>query len=171
VDLNGRDRGDPWSLRQCGVYQQICLKTRRSTWILLQVSRRMRAKLDQALRSRAYKNDKLGIDPVVLHIIFISAMAANWQDYLEYLHSQLAILVRRGESFIPRSILTFFSRRMKRHVSQGSTTTLTMTSLSISRITKTCSYFGKSSLEHRRSLTHVYKLLRGARFIAASWSL
>lgn len=30
---------------------------------------------------------------MVPHIIFISAMAANWQDYLEYLHSQLAILV------------------------------------------------------------------------------
>jgi hypothetical protein len=168
VDLNGRDRGDPWSLRQCGVYQQICLKTRRSTWILLQVSRRMRAKLDQALRSRAYKNDKLGIDPVVPHIIFISAMAANWQEYLEYLHSQLAILVRRGDNFTPRSTLTLLSRRMKRHVSQGSTTTLAMTSLSISRIAKTYSYFDKSFLEHRQSLTHACKLLRGARFIVAS---
>jgi hypothetical protein len=94
MDLNGRDRGDPWSLRQCGVYQQICLTTRCSYWILLQVSSRMRAKLDQALRSKLHKNDNLGIDPMVPHIIFISAMAANWQDYLEYLHSQLAVLVR-----------------------------------------------------------------------------
>jgi hypothetical protein len=41
-----------------------------------------------------HQNDNLGIDPMVPHIIFISAMAANWQDYLEYLHSQLAVLVR-----------------------------------------------------------------------------
>lgn len=168
MDLNGRDRGDPWSLRQCGVYHQTCLRTRRSSWILLQVSRRMHAKLDQALRSKAYKNDNLGIDPVVPHIIFISAMASNWQGYLDYLHSQLAILVRRRVSPVPGSTLTLLSHRMKRHVSQGSATISPMISLSISRIVRTYSCFDKSFLEHRRFLTHACKLCKGTKFTATS---
>jgi len=93
VDLNGRNRGDPWSLRQCGVYQQICLKTCRSRWVLLQVSDKMRAQLDQALQNRSQKNVELGINPMVPHVIFISAMAVNWQEYLEHLQVQLSVLV------------------------------------------------------------------------------
>ncbi|PMD19759.1 hypothetical protein NA56DRAFT_705470 [Hyaloscypha hepaticicola] len=92
VDLNGRNRGDPWSLRQCGVYQQICLKTCRSRWVLLQVSDKIRAQLDQALQNRSQKNVELGINPMVPHIIFISTMAVNWQEYLEHLQLQLSVL-------------------------------------------------------------------------------
>jgi len=53
----------------------------------------MRATLDQALRSKMYKNAYLRVDFMLSHMIFLSAMAENWQDYLEYLRSQLAFFV------------------------------------------------------------------------------
>jgi hypothetical protein len=53
----------------------------------------MRAQLDQALQNRSQKNVELGINPMVPHIIFISAMAVNWQEYLEHLQLQLSVLV------------------------------------------------------------------------------
>lgn len=95
MELNGRGRGDPWSLRQCGVYQQINLTDRRSKWILLQLSNKMRTKLEQTLRMWSTKSE--GINAIIPHIIFISTMAATWQSYLEYLSAQLAVLVRREE--------------------------------------------------------------------------
>jgi hypothetical protein len=120
TELNGRTRGDPWSLRQCGVYQQICLKTHRSCWILLQVPNRARAKLDQALRSHSYKNSSRGVYPMVPHLIFISAMAANWQAYLQHLRSRLTTLVCRSPIPSLKTVLTFLSFRMRRHVSRVS---------------------------------------------------
>jgi len=101
VKLNGRSEGVSWSLRQCAVYQQVCLKTQRSSWILLHVSTRMRATLNQALRSKIYKNAHLGVDFMLPHMIFLSAMAGNWQDYLEYLRSQLAFFVSSSPRLTP----------------------------------------------------------------------
>lgn len=101
MKLNGRSEGVSWSLRQCAVYQQVCLKTQRSSWILLHVSTRMRATLNQALRSKIYKNAHLGVDFMLPHMIFLSAMAGNWQDYLEYLRSQLAFFVSSSPRLTP----------------------------------------------------------------------
>ena len=93
MELNGRSEGDPWSLRQCGVYHQVCLETHRSSWILLHISKRMRTTLDRTLKSNIHKNTHRGVDSMLPHMIFLSAMAGNWQDYLEYLRSELASFV------------------------------------------------------------------------------
>lgn len=95
MELNKRNEGDPWSLRQCGVYQQTCLKTHLCSWILLHISSKMRAKLNQALDHKFYRNDTAAVNSMLPHLIFLSAMAGNWQDYIEYLCSQLTVLVRR----------------------------------------------------------------------------
>ena len=101
VELNGRSEGVPWSLRQCGVYQQICLETQRSTWILLHVSTRMRVTLNRTLRSKNCKNAHLGVDSMLPHMIFLSAIAGNWQDYLEYLRSEPTFFVIPSTSLMP----------------------------------------------------------------------
>lgn len=129
TQLNGRNRGDPWSLRQCGIYQQICLTTRRSCWILLQVSNQAHSKLDQALRSYSHRNSSLGVHPMVPHLIFISAMAANWRAYLQHLRSKLTILVCRSRIPYSKAVLTFLFFRTRRHVSQVSAALPAMTFL------------------------------------------
>lgn len=89
---NGR-KGDPWSLRQSGVYQQISISSRRSTWIFLQPSNGVRAQLEQALESSLEQGREENESAIYFHIIFLSSMAGNWQEYLEYLHSQITAFV------------------------------------------------------------------------------
>lgn len=93
VQLNGRNRGDPWSLRQYGVYHQINAR-KKSTWILLQPSGEMRIELEQLLRNNNHTNDTLAIDPIVPHLIFMSTVALNWLPHIESLNAQLIIFVR-----------------------------------------------------------------------------
>ena len=93
MEENGRSAGDPWSLRQTAVYHQFHQEDGRSCWIILQIATGMRIRLEQALSDKRYRNRRDGVDPVRLHIDFLSAMASNWARYLEYLHAQLAKLV------------------------------------------------------------------------------
>lgn len=93
MEKNNRRRGDPWSLRQSGVYQQISVSSRRSTWIILQPSNGVRAQLEQALESGLEQGREGNESAIYFHVIFLSSMAGNWQEYLEYLHSQITVFV------------------------------------------------------------------------------
>ena len=78
VDKNGRDRGDPWSLRQTGVYEQVDIETGKSVWIILQPSSSARQCLEQGLQT--LDQDTYGrntSDPMLLHSIFLLATADN----------------------------------------------------------------------------------------------
>lgn len=89
VEKNGRDRGDPWSLRQTGVYEQVDIETGKSVWIILQPSSSTRQCLEQGLQT--LDQDTYGrntSDPMLLHPIFLLATADNWVGYIKYLHSQ-----------------------------------------------------------------------------------
>lgn len=93
MEKNNRRKGDPWSLRQSGVYQQISVSSRRSTWIILQPSKGVRAQLEQALESSLEQGQEGNESAIYFHVIFLSSMAGNWQEYLEYLHSQITVFV------------------------------------------------------------------------------
>lgn len=93
MEENGRKKGDPWSLRQTAVYHQIDLKNGRSCWILLQASNDIRVRLDRGLYGKVQGSNNVGVDPVLLHVGFVSAMACNWSKYIEHLHMELADLV------------------------------------------------------------------------------
>lgn len=89
VEKNGRDRGDPWSLRQTGVYEQVDIETGKSVWIILQPSSSARQCLEQGLQT--LDQDTYGrntSDPMLLHSIFLLATADNWVEYIKHLHSQ-----------------------------------------------------------------------------------
>lgn len=94
MEKNNRRKGDPWSLRQSGVYHQISVSSRRSTWIILQSSNRVRAQLKLALKSNLEQGREIDENAIYFHIIFLASMADNWQEYLEYLHSQITSFVR-----------------------------------------------------------------------------
>lgn len=89
---NGRNRGDPWSMRQTAIYQQMCLESGRSSWILLHPSKDTRAQLEQELINFKETNDSEQ-NHMHLHNTFLLSTAHNWEDYLEDLHQQLADLV------------------------------------------------------------------------------
>lgn len=93
MEKNNRRKGDPWSFRQSGVYQQISVSSRRSTWIILQPSDGVRAQLKRVLESSLEQGRKSNESAIYFHVIFLSSMAGNWQEYLEYLHSQVTVFV------------------------------------------------------------------------------
>ena len=88
VERNGRNRGNPWSLRQTGIYHQIDLTTKRSGWIFIQASGLTREEIFRALSV-----DRFRENPMLLHLEVLFTMARNWPDYIEYLSSKLDELV------------------------------------------------------------------------------
>lgn len=93
MERNNRGQADPWSLRQSGVYQQVSSSTHHSVWIILQPANDVCAQLEQLLKRGTDTDQESEGRAVHFHVVFLSLMASNWQDYLEYLHSQLASLV------------------------------------------------------------------------------
>ena len=93
IEKNGRHRGNPWSLRQTGVYQQVTLKERRSNWIILQPSKTSRSRLETILRSRTQGERPQATNPMLLHVHFLTAMAENWEEYIQDLYVYLKSLV------------------------------------------------------------------------------
>lgn len=100
VEENGRNRGDPWSLRQTGVYEQKDVETGKSVWIILQPSSSTQQCLEQGLQ--ALVQDTLGQNsssPMLLHLIFLLATADNWVGYIKHLHSQADEMVSQTHHF------------------------------------------------------------------------
>lgn len=92
VEKNGRNRGDPWSLRQTGVYQQATFNSHQSAWIFLQLSRSTRIVLENALRSqlRCFGQSD---SPMTLHALLLGATVDNWGEYIQCLSTQLREVV------------------------------------------------------------------------------
>jgi hypothetical protein len=87
---NGRNRGDPWSLRQTGVYQKSDFSTGKSAWILMQLAVDTRAHLEERLTDRGISLQ----NPMQFHTLILLSTARSWTDYLEHLDAQLTELVR-----------------------------------------------------------------------------
>ena len=92
-EKNGRNRGNPWSLRQTGVYQQVTLTEGISNWIILQPSNSCRSQLDKIMQSNTRGETLLAMNPMLLHLHFLTAMAGQWEEYIQNLHDSLKELV------------------------------------------------------------------------------
>lgn len=92
MEKNGRNRGDPWSLRQTGVYQQATFNSHRSAWIFLQLSRSTKIVLENALRSQL-KCFGQSDSPMTLHALLLGATVDNWGEYIQDLSTQLREVV------------------------------------------------------------------------------
>jgi hypothetical protein len=85
-EKHGRELQDPWSCRQSVVHHRHCLTDGLSSWIVVQPSMRWQAALDDVRMSGI-------VHPLSLHLRSISsAIAENW-EYLEYLSTQISLLV------------------------------------------------------------------------------
>ncbi|KAH7080741.1 hypothetical protein FB567DRAFT_531627 [Paraphoma chrysanthemicola] len=99
VERNGRNRGDPWSLRQTGVYSQTQHSTHQTTWILLQLSKSIRSLLEIEL-SRIISHRTRDSDYLALHALLLRATVDNWGDYVQDLSSQVRSLEEKARSAI-----------------------------------------------------------------------
>jgi hypothetical protein len=94
VERNGRGRGDPWSLRQTGVYQQIRFDTGYSSYIVLQMSKTMRAHLDRITAENTSERFGQGDQIMQFHLLTLLSTADNWGEYAEHLHCMVKDVVR-----------------------------------------------------------------------------
>ena len=92
TEKNGRNRGDPWSLRQTGVYQQATFRSHQSVWILLQLSQATRQILEKEVGSPSRYLSK-GDSPMALHALLLGASVDNWGDYVRDLSGHLSDIV------------------------------------------------------------------------------
>lgn len=90
VEQNGRGHGDPWSLRQTGVHQQLNLCCLQSSWIFLHLSGRTRQTFETMVQghSRCDANDTSK-----LHGYLLLATVKNWIEYIEYLYNKVRAIV------------------------------------------------------------------------------
>ena len=96
VELNERDSGDPWSLRQMGVYEKFKFQSRSSKWILLQPSPAALQALEDGLRSRGHDLHSF-TNSMSLHTRLLFTSSRQWPDYIDYLRAQLERLVRTSD--------------------------------------------------------------------------
>ena len=92
IEQNGRDRGDPWSLRQMGVYHGFDWRTHSSIWIVLQPSDYVLATFEDTLQAMRALNLIQG-GHHLLHLFFLSSLERKWKDYVESLRLNIEILV------------------------------------------------------------------------------
>lgn len=156
--LNGRDGPNPWSLRKIGVYQQFCLHSRRSWWIIIGQLQAVRMQLsnflDCANGSQRLKNEH----PMLLHLVILSTGVDNWPEYLEYLQDQLFELVSESSSSFTADCL-----RMKKHASLGSgqhANTITLFLFPTAKISNCCN---RSFSKQHLPSTHASTSFKGAR--------
>ncbi|KAF2848276.1 hypothetical protein T440DRAFT_175165 [Plenodomus tracheiphilus IPT5] len=88
MEKNNRNRGDPWSLRQTGIYQQTTSGNHQSTWIFLHMSQSARMVLEKAIREHLMC--LVGShSPMTFHGLLIEATMSNWVEYVQNLDAQL----------------------------------------------------------------------------------
>ena len=90
---NGRGRGDPWSLRQSGVYQQVDLKSNKSLWILLHPSASIKDQLHHFNGAFPIYRKGLGGHFLDAHAAFLSEATQYWDEYIEDTRTQVDVIV------------------------------------------------------------------------------
>ncbi|KAI9737189.1 MAG: hypothetical protein M1834_000782 [Cirrosporium novae-zelandiae] len=87
--------GDPWSIRQTGVYHQLDTKAMKNIWIIIHPKKdaAARMQLDNCLKSPS-ESIEISRHPFLVHILLISTYVDNWRWYMAYYEEKLLILVR-----------------------------------------------------------------------------
>lgn len=90
-ELHGRELEDPWSCRQCAVYQSYSCHQNSSVWILIQLPKRSRDYLEWINSAgEDLKCWSLGDHPLVLHLLILVSCEKNWGPYIGYLGNVLS---------------------------------------------------------------------------------
>lgn len=93
ITRNNRTQGDPWSLRQTGIYEKYDVDTGRSTWIVLSPSDRAYRLLQRSHTMTQPDSRDSGIPVMSLHAALLNASAHEWGQYLEDIRNEIQRLV------------------------------------------------------------------------------
>jgi hypothetical protein len=125
-ELNGRGRGNPWSLRQTGVYQR-CFSNKRSAWLLLNYSSYIGDRVAAAFGEESNSiQGSCEVPPLWPHLFILSAATRNWGQYIEDLRRKVMRFVRARVPLFWASI-DLPPNRKKRHIRLASMRSTWMT--------------------------------------------
>jgi hypothetical protein len=105
MEENGRGHGDPWSLRQFGVYHQLYYQRNSSTWVIIQLPDQIKEHLNRVLDESQVdpKGSYVAFHPLRFHFLFLLACEMNWEAYISYLGKELALIVPHPTISLSRS--------------------------------------------------------------------
>lgn len=90
VELNHRTPNNPWSIRQCAVYNKYKAATQSSTWVLISASSVALENLDRYIKAA---KTVYCLDPFEIHLILLDTALANWRLYLISITEKISDMV------------------------------------------------------------------------------
>jgi len=97
-EMHHRELEDPWSCRQCSVYQNYCHQSNASTWILIHIPKGTRCHLER-LNSES-EGSSQSDHPMGMHMHLLLSCETNWGPYIGYLGDKLSLMVSSLAPFL-----------------------------------------------------------------------
>ncbi|KAF8537272.1 hypothetical protein BDD12DRAFT_847584 [Trichophaea hybrida] len=89
-EKHGRQLEDPWSSRQCSVYQNYSQRSNASTWILIHIPNGTRDHLERF--NSETEGSSQSDHPMRIHMHLLLSCEKNWGPYIGYLGDELLLL-------------------------------------------------------------------------------
>ncbi|KAH8590049.1 hypothetical protein B0O99DRAFT_691894 [Bisporella sp. PMI_857] len=93
VEKHGRKLGDPYSLRETGVYQKWDPTSEKGDWIFMQPSGSMKSLLETMFPCTTSRDSAYLFR---LHVAILMKASSNWRFYINYLEDVFSKIVDRG---------------------------------------------------------------------------
>ena len=109
VEKNNRKHGDPWSVRQTGVYHRFSTtdpSKAENLWLLLHPMQNSKAQTRMGVATEKLCAEEMAKDPLRLHVLIMSSYVDNWRWYLHDIKRQYLVLVYLEETASVEKILT-----------------------------------------------------------------
>jgi len=90
-EKHGRELADPWSSRQCSVYQNYFHRSNASIWILIQTPNGTKCNLERL--NKEGKGSSPADHPMAIHLFLLLSCEKNWGPYIGYLGDELSLMV------------------------------------------------------------------------------
>ena len=88
---NHRGNGDPFSMRQAGIYQKRAASNQTSIFFLFSPTVSMLQRLTETLERSQHPDTR---DALLYHLAILSGLGESWDDYIEHLKGKLDQYVR-----------------------------------------------------------------------------
>lgn len=91
IELNGRSKpSDPWSFRKYAIYQKYDGDSDSSSWVSIQLQK---ASQQWIHRDNCNLRSLGALHPLLIHLRFLKSTTMSWRDYLNYLSTELDLIV------------------------------------------------------------------------------
>ena len=156
MEKHHRKLSDPWSQRQCGVYQQLQHTRRSCRYVMLNLTDQPKRLLEKSLGSRSFCCYQ------AIHAQLLALLTSNWPDYVEYLSTALTEHVGMAD-IIKYAVCCTNALRAIEHTTLASTNLISTILRQRTKTYRTYTYYRRRSSALYLTLTPVLKSVKGAK--------